>query len=425
MTSFAYQGQSIHGHKSGSIEAASAGAAALALKSQGITPFDIVEKMNATDSWWKKWLFGKQRYADAAKPTWRSSLGLSERIYASDVMLLARQLHVLLHAGVPILSGLSSLRDVSSSFALKEILTDVIAKLESGQDLSSCMNAHPRAFDEFFVSMVRVGEETGKLDDVFLTLYTRMEFDERISRQIKTATRYPVFVLSAIAAALVITNLLVIPTFAQVFAQMGAQLPLLTRVLLGFSKFTQEQLPYLIAGAFALTWYFKTWIKTPIGKLTWHTILLKMPLFGSIVLKASLARFCRGMSLALSSGVPVLQALSVVARSTDNESLRQSLMGMRETIEHGESVYAAAQQSGVFPPMVMQMIAVGDQSGRLDDMMTEVSITYTKDVQYELQTFSQRLEPILIAVMGVLVLVLALGIFLPIWDLGRVTLNKG
>lgn len=456
MPTFAYQGQSQQGLKLGTLEADSQAAVAEALLAQGITPFDIVEKSQAEGAGQQITEFLSKHFPSlsgrtngsvesapgtqgrrksrvykplvsvSARPrSIKSMLGIKENPSKEDVMMLSRQLHVLMHAGVPIIEGLGSLRDSTFSPPLKQVLVDVIEKLESGQALSGCLANHPNVFDDFFVSMVRIGEETGKLDEVFWSLYERMEFDERIRRQIKTATRYPIFVLSAIGIALAVVNLMVIPAFAKVFDSMGTQLPLLTRMLLWTSNFAQQQLPYIAVAMVGCYLLFNTWIKTQEGRLIWHDTLLKAPLFGSIILKASLARFCRGMALSLSSGVPVLQALTIVARTTDNEAIAVRLSGMRETIERGESVLGAAQQSGVFPRMVLQMIAVGDQSGQLDDMMNEVSTSYTKDVQYELQTFSQRLEPILIGVMGVLVLILALGIFLPIWDLGRVTMGKG
>jgi MSHA biogenesis protein MshG len=422
MPSFAYQGQAAGERQSGLIDASSAGAAAEALRSRGIIPFEIKERSGGS-----KIVKIISQTKDSGKGLELSTLFPKRKAgpKREEIMMVSRQLHVLMRAGVPILSGLASLRDASASVLLKNVLADVITQLEAGHDLSSSLASHPEAFDEFFVSMVRVGEETGKLDEVFWALYERMEFDDRIRKQIKSATRYPTFVMIAIGAALAIVNLMVIPAFSKVFAGLGAELPLLTRVLLWTSKFAQEQLPFIAVVFMLAMWGFKAWRKTNEGKLIWDGFILKAPLFGSIILKASLARFCRGMSLALSSGVPVISAISIVAKTTDNEALGVKLSGMRANIECGESVLGAAMQSGVFPPMVIQMIAVGDQSGQLDDMMNEVAGSYTKDVQYELQTLSQRIEPILIAIMGVMVLILALGIFLPIWDLGRITLHKG
>lgn len=438
MTVYAYKAQNHLGNQSGRLEAQNAAAAAKALIQKGLVPFEIVEVKSVADkASWRSRLMGPAAAreptlesmqgqapdAEAASGRLSSMLDFSPKVSLGEVMMFARQLHVLMRSGVPIMSGLASLRDTSRPI-LKTVLADVIGQLSSGKELSNCLAAHPRVFDEFFVAMVRVGEETGKLDEVFWTLYERMEFDERIGRQIKTATRYPLFVLVSIAVALAVVNLFVIPSFAKVFDGFGAQLPLLTRVLLWTSEFSQNQLPFIAAAGAVAALSFRAWIKTAQGKLTWHKALLKVPLFGSIVLKASLARFCRGMALALSSGVPVLQAISIVAKTSDNAFLSSKLAGMKESIERGSSVLGAAEESQVFPPMVLQMIAVGDQSGQLDDMMNEVASSYTKDVQYELQTFSQRLEPILIAVMGVFVLILALGIFLPIWDLGSVAMQR-
>jgi MSHA biogenesis protein MshG len=243
-------------------------------------------------------------------------------------------------------------------------------------------------------------------------------------QQVKAALRYPSFVVAAMAVAIVVVNVFVIPAFAKVFEGFGAELPFMTRVLLGFSKFMVAYWWLLLLGVVGATFAFRTWIGTVVGRLQWDEFKLKIPIAGKIVQKATLSRFAGSLSLALRSGVPVVQAMSVVAQTVDNDFIARKVDAMRDSIERGESVLRVAIASGVFTPVVVQMVAVGEESGALDDMMQEVSEMYQREVEYELKTLSAQIEPILIVFLGVLVLILALGIFLPIWDLGKVATGK-
>jgi MSHA biogenesis protein MshG len=216
----------------------------------------------------------------------------------------------------------------------------------------------------------------------------------------------------------------VIPAFADVFKSLGAELPLATRILLGMSSFTVHYgwlVAIVAAGAF---FGLRHYIATIEGKLVWDRLKLKVPLAGKIVRKAMLARMARSLSLSLKSGVPVEQALSVVAQTVENSHMSRKVEQMRSSVERGESILRAAMGSGIFTPMVLQMIAVGEETGALDELLDEIAQLYTNEVQYELKTLAQQIEPIMIVFIGILVLVLALGVFLPIWDLGRVSLKK-
>ena len=236
--------------------------------------------------------------------------------------------------------------------------------------------------------------------------------------------RYPIFVLCAMAGAVVIVNLFVIPAFAKVYAGFKAELPFLTKLLINFSNLMVEtwylQLGALIAAGLG----FRAWIATRNGKYKWDRLKLRIPIAGKIILKATLARFARSFSLALQSGVPVVQALSTVALVVDNDYIGQRVEQMRDGVERGESVLRTAVTSGVFTTVVLQMIAVGDETGELDSLMREVADLYERDVQYEVKTLSQQIEPVLIVGLGGLVLILALGVFLPIWDLGKAAIAK-
>jgi MSHA biogenesis protein MshG len=237
--------------------------------------------------------------------------------------------------------------------------------------------------------------------------------------QIKSAVRYPIFVIAVMAVAIVIINLFVIPAFAKVYKGFNAKLPLMTQLLIDSSNFMVAWWPLLLLAAGAAFFGFRFWCRSPAGKLTWDEFKLKIPIAGKIIFKATLARFARSFALATRSGVPIAQALTTVARTVDNEFVAGRIDKMRESIERGESVLRTATASGVFTPVVLQMVAVGEESGELDDLMEEIADMYQREVEYEIQTLSSQIEPILIICLGVLVLILALGVFLPIWDLGR------
>jgi MSHA biogenesis protein MshG len=286
-----------------------------------------------------------------------------------------------------------------------------------------CLAQHPKIFDGFYVALVRVGEMTGRLEEVFLRLFHHLEFEQFMGQQVKSALRYPLFVMAAMAGAVMVINIMVIPAFSTVFASFGAELPLATRILVATSNFTLNYGWLMLAGCVAGGWALRRWVRTPEGRLVWDRWKLQIPVAGKIVRKATLARFARSFSLSLKSGVPVEQAMSVVAATVDNAHMTQKIDGMRMSIEHGESILRAAMNAGVFTPIVLQMIAVGEETGAVDELMDEVAGLYTNDVQYDLKTLGQQIEPILIVFLGLLVLVLALGVFLPVWDLGRVALK--
>jgi len=279
-------------------------------------------------------------------------------------------------------------------------------------------------FSPFYIAMVFVGETTGMLEEIFLRLYNHLEFQEFMRTQVKTALRYPIFVIVAMVVAIVIINLFVIPAFAKVYAGFNAELPLLTRVLIGFSDFMVAtwwlQAAILVAAFFA----FRSYVSTEQGRYRWDRTKLRLPVAGKIVLKATMARFARSFSLSIRSGVPVIQALTLVAQTVDNAYVAKQIENMRDGVERGDSVLRTAASAGIFTPVVLQMVMVGEESGALDDMMQEIADIYQREVEYELKTLGAQIEPILIICLGVVVLILALGVFLPIWDLGQAAMRR-
>ncbi len=410
MAFFAYKARNASGELlTGVMEGADSGAVADQLFSTGATPVEIlVTKKAATTGadigWW-------QRLTE-------------KKVSSMDVQLFSRQLYTLLKAGVPIMRGLAGLQESAISPAFGRVIKDVRESLDAGRELSAAMARHPAVFTPFYLSMVRVGEMTGRLDEVFLRLFDHLEFDRDMRARVKSATRYPSFVIVAMIIAMVIVNMFVIPQFVKVFATFHAELPLMTRILIGTSAFMVAYWPLLLLLTIGAIAAFRAWLRTVRGRYTWDRYKLRFPIAGKIILKGTMARFARSFALSSTSGVPIVQALTVVSQTVDNAYLCARVEQMRDGVERGDSILRTSVTAGVFTPVVLQMIAVGEESGSLDDLMNEIAQMYEREVDYELKTLSAQIEPILIAFLGAMVLVLALGIFLPVWDLGRVALHK-
>ena len=410
MPAFAYKARNTSSELvEGVLEGASSGAVVDVLRGLGLTPVEVKET--------------KARTAKTSSTSWNVTL-FKQKVTHIDLLLFSRQMHTLLKSGVPIMRALSGLQDAAINPEMKRVIGEVRESLEGGRELSQALARHPRVFSSFYLSMVRVGEATGLLEEIFLRLFEHLEFERYMREQVKSALRYPMFVMLAMAVAIVVVNLFVIPAFAKVFAGFGAELPLMTRVLLGFSDFMVANWPIMLVGVVAAVFAFRAWLGTTRGRYDWDRFSLKIPIAGKILHKAALSRFSRSFSLGIRSGVPVMQALSNSAQTVDNAYVSRCIEGMRENVERGESLLRASISSGIFTPVVLQMVAVGEESGAVDDMMNEIGDMYRQEVEYELKTLGQQIEPILIVMLGALVLVLALGIFLPMWDLGSVAVKR-
>lgn len=409
MPYFAYKARNARGEMvEGVLEGADANALASQLFNSGVTPVQIIStsKPSGADelNWW-------QRMTD-------------EKVLPIDVQLFSRQLYTLLKSGVPIMRGLAGLQESAVNKAFGKLIQDLRESLDSGRELSAALRRHPKAFSSFYISMVKVGEMTGQLEDIFLRLYAHLEFERDMRERVKSALRYPMFVMIAMVVAMAIINIWVIPAFAKVFAGFNAELPLMTRILIATSDFVVEYWPHIAIGMVALLFGFLTFIASPKGRYLWDRSKLRFPIVGRIILKGTLARFSRSFALSSKSGVPIVQALTVVAQTVDNAYISSRIEQMRDGVERGDSILRTAAVAGVFTPVVLQMIAVGEETGAIDDLMDEIAGMYEHEVEYELKNLSANIEPILIVGLGILVLILALGIFLPIWDLGKVALKK-
>ncbi len=409
MAYFEYKARNAGGELvQGVLESADSGAAASQLFNLGVTPVEIMPTGAPPDTGSRG---GGMRL-------------FREKVTSEDLMMFSRQMYTLLKAGVPIMRALAGLQESITNKTFANVVKDVRESLDSGRELAPSLSRQSGVFSPFYVSMVRIGEMTGRLEEIFLRMFEHIEFEQFMRNQVKSAIRYPSFVIATMVVAMVVINVFVIPAFARVYKSFSAELPLMTRILIGISNFTLEWWPVMLGALLAAAFIFRVWTRTVAGKLQWDRIKLKFPIAGKIILKATLARFARSYALASRSGVPIVQALTNVAHTVDNDFIARKIEKMREGVERGESVLRTAAAAGVFTPVVLQMIAVGEESGAVDDMMQEVANLYQREVEYELKTLSSQIEPILIVVLGVMVLILALGVFLPLWDLGKTMLRK-
>ncbi len=402
MPLYSYVGRHVDGSKAtGSIEAATSEAVASALQQQSIIVLriQIAEQNSGTQT---------QRQV---------KLSMLERVSLDEVIMLSRQLASLTRAGVPIIAALRGLSDTVNNPLVTSSLSGVADNLEKGQELSVALSQYPKLFSNLYVSMVRIGENTGRIDQAFSQMSSYLNLERQTIRNLKQATRYPMFVMGAIVVLITVVNLFVIPNFKDVFDSIGGQLPWQTILLINISDFALAFWPYVLALLLLALLSFSHWKNSPTGKYHWDKFKFSIPLVGSIFYRAVLARFARTFSVVLGAGMPIEQGLGVVARAVDNDYVGAKIDQMRVAIERGEGFSSAARRTSMFSPLVMQMLAVGEETGRVDEMLAEVADFYEEEVEYKLQGLSSAIEPILIVIVASMVLVLALGVFLPLWDL--------
>lgn len=405
MPMFSYKARGSHGDAiDGTIEANGTDTAAARLIESGLTPIDI------------------QPYIE--HDSFSADLGvLFSKVENEDLIQFCRQMHSLLRAGVPIFRAVAGLAAASSNVMLKSTLREVMDTLESGRTLSEAFGRHPKVFTGFFVSLVRVGETTGQLQEIFEQLAFYLDRDHATRAKIKSALRYPCIVLAAIAVALAVMSVWVIPAFSSLFNSFGSNLPFPTRVLMAVSEFVVAYWLALLGAFASLVYGIGHYVRTDHGRYRWDKLKLGLPLVGSVIHKASLARFSRLFSIAINSGVPLTTSLSVVGNALNNRFLEDRLLGIRGGVEQGKALSLTATNSGVFDPLVLQMLTVGEESGTTAELLSEVADYYDREVSYATDRLSAAIEPILTVVIGGMLAVMAIGIFLPMWDLASVALH--
>jgi MSHA biogenesis protein MshG len=404
MPHFSYTARQKDGSKvSGTLELSSASAVAEHLADSGLIPVKIAERQSRDES---------ERTGDSM---WQRLT--RKKVRTSDLILFCRQMYSLTRSGVPIIRALTGLIESSQNPRLRQVLAGVIDGLESGRDLSGSMAQYPDVFPSLITRMVQVGENSGNLEQAFEQLAAYLEFEKHTREQVKSALRYPSFVVIAIGVAIAILSLFVIPAFEKVFASFGAELPLPTRIILAVSDFSVTYWAHILGGMAVAFFAFKRWRKTKSGAYRWDKFKLRLPIIGSILLRSTLARFARAFSMGYGSGVPLVQSLAFTARSLENHYIGTKLDEMRNHLERGETLTRSAASLHIFTPLVLQMLSVGEETGSVDAMLNEVADFYEREVEYELKNLTSAIEPILIVVIGIMVLVLALGVFLPMWNL--------
>ncbi len=409
MPNFSYTGRDAQGKKvSGVIEAAGTDGVAAQLLAKHITPISIVPKSAAAAS-----TAGKE------KSTISFSLPafLERKVKLEELAIFSQNMAVLLDAGVPIVTSVKQLGSTATSKALKSALLTIAAQLEEGQSLTKVICQHPKVFPTIYANIIEVGEGSGQLEESFsqLARYLYTEADTR--KRIKSALRYPKIVVFALIAAVAVINVFVVPAFSSFFKSVGQDLPWATRVLIGSSDLFVNYWPLMLLFIAVIFIGTRLFLRSPGGLYIWDKKKLSLPIVGKLLTHIMLTRFAWSFSLMLRSGVPLLEGLTLVSKSAGNAFIADKVHAIRDDIESGKTLTQAIANSGLFTTMTLQMISVGEEAGRTADMFDKIALTYEKDTDYTIQKFSDMLEPTLLVCMAGMVLVLALGIFMPMYGM--------
>jgi len=339
------------------------------------------------------------------------------RVPDRNLAIFTRQFSVMIDAGLPLVQCLELLAKEEPDKRLAKAIDNTRADVEAGASLADAMQKRDYAFDALFTHMISAGEAGGILDVILKRLATYIEKQAKLKSQVKSAMIYPIAVLSIAAIVVVVILWKVIPTFTALFEGLGAKLPLATRVVIWLSKKTIIGMPFMIVGLFVFGYLFRRYYRTPAGRMRVDSALLKMPLVGKIFRKIAVARFCRTLATLLSSGVPILDGLDITAKTSGNALIETAIKQVRGKIERGETIAAPLRATGVFPPMVAQMIGAGESTGALDTMLAKIADFYEEEVDVAIAGLLTILEPALICVLGVIVGGIVISMYLPLFDL--------
>jgi type IV pilus assembly protein PilC len=345
------------------------------------------------------------------------SMPLGKRLKNRDLVIVTRQFATMINAGLPLVQALDILVKQTDSKILQSTLEGVLHDVESGNTLADALRQHPKVFSPLYVNMVAAGETGGILDTILLRLSVFLEKNEALARKVKGAMIYPGVISFVAVSAIVVLLLFVIPTFQSMFASFNQQLPLPTRVVIGMSAILQAWWWAMLAGAGAAAFLFRRWLATPGGRLTFDRLMLRVPILGNLARKSAVARFTRTLGTLLSSGVAILDGLEITARTSGNRVIHDAIMRSRSSIAGGESISQPLRQSGVFPPMVTQMINVGEETGDLDGMLTKVADFYDDEVDVAVESLLKAMEPAMIVILGTVVGGMIVAMYLPIFGM--------
>lgn len=402
MEIYQYKGRNKRGDvMQGTVEAANAEGVVSWMLSSGISPISVRLKSDPL----------------ANQPAWIKAIQGQKKLTKTDLLMFTRQMGTLLKAGIPMLQAVTGLKNSSHQPEMTKLLSSLHTSLDKGMELSEAMSRHPKFFDDYYINMIRVGESAGKLDEVFARLFSQLDFDRRMRQKIKSVLRYPMFVLGAIAVATMIVMVFVIPAFSGIYANTKIELPLVTQILMGTSGFISRNWPAILTFSAMTALGVRYYISTTVGRYKWDRLKIRLPIVGPVMSKATTARFCRSFGMAMSSGVPIVTALALVSRVVDNSYYQERIMNMREAVSQGDSLLRSFMASGIFTPVELQMISVGEETGDVESMVQQLATLYQDEVEYDASKLAETLEPILLGFMAALVAILLLGIFLPMWNM--------
>jgi general secretion pathway protein F len=342
------------------------------------------------------------------------------RVSAEHLSIATRQLAVLVHAGIPLVESLTALVEQADHERLKRVLGDVKQRVNEGSTLADAMGAHPRVFSTLYVNMIRAGETSGALEVVLVRLADFTESQARLRSKIIGTMAYPAIMLVVASLVLGILFTVVVPKILKIFEDTRATLPWMTRALIAFSTFVSGWWWALLALAALGIWAFLRWKRTPAGRMRWHRAVLRLPVFGRLVRLVAIGRFARTLSTLLKSGVPLLTAMDIVRNVVGNERLAQVIDQSRDAIREGESIAAPLKRSGEFPPLVHHMVAVGERSGALEEMLGNVADAYEDQVETTIGALTSLLEPIMIVAMGAVVAFIVFSVLMPILQINTI-----
>jgi type IV pilus assembly protein PilC len=404
MAVFAYRGRSTAGAVSGEVEADDRLAAVAQLRAKGVVPTSVEERK------------GKTAAAGTATKKVRG------KVKDKDLAIYTRQFSTMVDAGLPIAQCLTILSEQSDSKALREVTALIARDVEGGSTLGDSFRKHPRIFDDLFTNMLQVGESGGVLDVVLQRLSGYIEKAAALKRKVKGAMVYPITIISVACLIIIFMMVFVIPTFATMFKNLGAELPLPTKIVMWASDFTRKYIIFMIMAIAGMIYAFKRYYRTENGSMVIDTFMLKVPVIGMLIRKVAVARFTRTLGTLISSGVPILEGLRITARSAQNRVVEKAVMQARTAVTAGRTLAEPLKGTPVFPPMVVHMINVGENTGALDAMLSKIADFYDDEVDTAVSALTSLLEPLMIVFLGVVVGGLVVAMYMPIFKL--VTLVK-
>jgi len=407
MPAFAYRARMLTGGLTeGTIDANDQRSAMDQLRSQKLVPLEVTE---------------------ATTPIMERLMALSPfkpKVSSRELVLFSRQLSTLVSAGVPLVQGLTILEEQVESKLFKTIVHAIKEDIEAGQSITDALKKHPNAFEELYVGMIKAGEVGGILDVILERLSSYLEAAENLRSKVKGAMMYPL-VVSIIAGSVTLFLLMgVIPTFTKIFSGFGAELPFITQMLVDLSDNLQKYWYIVFSIPIVLVVFLKQYGKTEMGRRNLDAIMMKVPIFGILLKKVAVAKFTRTLGTLIKSGVPILQALETVAKTSGNKVIEIAIMTARESVKEGERIAVQLRKANIFPPMVVQMVAIGEETGNLDTMLSKIADFYDQEVDVAVKTLTSMIEPIIIVVMGAVIGFIVIAMFLPMFELGNLA-SKG